>query len=279
MSAEIDSGTSGIQAAASRRCYERSALIEQLQADIDELEKLDKSAEKHKGKAMWLTLSPLAIIFVTLLTAAAWATPVFVICGLVLCWGASQWIRWAKLDLSDFRYQFARELLLLCGRDITENSPATLKIEFKAVNRKETTLRKTSDRTIYKDTWLVLNGAFADGSKFTFQISETVHVKFRKGKYKAKGYVMSLAIAFSKKSYGVLQLENVSSKSLVKLDESTQLKALRGKGNALYLAAKIPNADSFNKELAINQFLLAAKYLLLSAYGILNSTKKSGASA
>lgn len=281
MSAKTQPGKSSIKELMSSRCYERSGTIVELNRDIDKLERIDKDAERHIKKARLLTFIPLVGIFISALTAGALSSISALICALISIWGIIEWGHWAKLDFSDFRYGLGKELLALCARDILESGKITLKIEFKPVNRKGTQFRKTSDRTIYRDTWMLLSGVFADGSKFNLQIEETVHVKFRKGKYKAKGYLMSLTVAFSKKSYGVLQLENIASNSLVRLEESSQLKACRGKGNAVYLAAKVPPLGiyPFKPEVAINKFSLLAKYLLLSAYGILNATKKSGASA
>ncbi len=279
MSAELSSGTSSIKAAIRKRCYERSATTHELNKDIDELEKIDKSAEKKIRSAMFLTFAPVIGCIVAGLSAGAMAPFIWTVCGLLIVVGIVLWTTWAKYEFSDLRYMLARELLLLCSRDIVEAQPVRLKINFNSVNRKDTQVRKASDRTIYKDTWLLLNGAFADGSKFNLQVEETVHVKFRKGKLKAKGYVMSLTIAFSKKSYGVLQLEQVASNKLVRIEENTQLKTCRGKGNALYLSAKVPPIYDFKDNKGVNQFLQLAKYLLLSAYGTLNATKKPGASA
>ena len=279
MSAEIGSGTSSIKAAISKRCYERSAKTHELNKDIDKLEKIDKSAEKKIGSAKLLTFAPILGCIVAGLSAGPMAPFLWTVCGVLIVIGIVLWTAWAKYEFSDFRYKLARELVLLCSRDIVETQPLNLKINFNMVNRKETQVRKASDRTIYKDRWLLLSGTFADGSKFNLQVEETMHVKFRKGKMKAKGYVMILTIAFSKKSYGLLQLEQVASNKLVRVEENTQLKTCRGKGNALYLSAKVPPIYDFKDNKAVNQFLQLAKYLLLSAYGTLNATKKPGASA
>ncbi|MBX9720505.1 MAG: hypothetical protein K2X81_03830, partial [Candidatus Obscuribacterales bacterium] len=192
-----------------------------------------------------------------------------------------QWVAWNKKNLVDERYLLTERLLELFGRDQLENEPVAVRIVFDKINRSANVVRKARDRTIYKDTWLVMSGKFADGSKFSLKIEQIMHVKFRKGKEKHKGYVVSLTTAFSRKQYGALNLSSAKANAAMQLSSNARLKSLKVKGNVLQICAALPFPVGlpFKTQEACDELSQLITMMLLSSYEVLRSQSHTAASS
>ncbi len=260
------------------RCYQTTAAPDQILAEFVELKSFDKMAEGKIKQWMWLTISSFLLAIVLLISLPGNSIGFLVLAPSTFF--IFQWVAWAKKNLADERYLLAERLLELFARDQDENDPVALRIGFDKINRKETMLRKTRDRTIYKDTWLSMSGKFADGSKFSLKIEQIMHVKFRKGKEKQKGYVVSLTTAFSRKQYGLLQLNKAKANAAIQVSSKARLKSVKVKGNVLQICAALPLPLGlpFKTQEACDELSQLITLMLLSSYEVLRTQSHTASS-
>lgn len=250
-----------------KEIFSYSGNIAQMEAQLKALHSLDKLAEKKGKYALGYFVLALFSIFVLpdkfshLGSAVA---SVLIIVTFIF------WRKWAKKNYPDERYLLAQGLLDLASRDSNHEDLVTARIDFSGLRTGKNAVEKRHDRTVYSLEWLLLSGKFADGSKYTMQVSEQTHVKFRKGKIKPKGYTFALTLVFSKKTYGQLQIDTNLALTQLQLPFHARVKSFRAKGNAIRIVAK--TAAIYGEGEGITRELLTmAKYQLISAYEMMKS--------
>lgn len=250
-----------------KEIFSCSANIAQMEAQLKALHSLDKLAEK-KGKNA-LGFFVLAVLSIFALPAKLSHIGAAVSAGLIL-FTFIYWRKWAKKNYPDERYLLAQGLLDLVSRDANAEDLITARIDFSGLRTGKNAVEKRSDRTVYSLEWLLVSGKFADGSKYTMQVSEQTHVKFRKGKVKPKGYTFALTLVFSKKTYGQLQIDQNHALAQLQLPFHARVKSFRAKGNAIRIVAK--TAAIYGEGEGITRELITmAKYQLISAYEMMKS--------
>lgn len=241
--------------------------VVELEQQLVRLSKLDQIAEK-KGKQalLWFLLSLASVFFLPV----SFSYVGNFVCVALIGFTAFNWWKWSKKNYPDERYLLAQALLEILSRDCKPEENLTLRIDFSDIRNKKNQLERRRDRNAYSLRWLLFTGTFADGSKFTMQVSEQTHVKFRKGKVKPKGFIFELTTVFSKKTYGQLQIDSNHAMKQLQLPLYANAKSLRSKGNAVRIVAKkgpiIGKAVEISSELS-----LLAKYMLLSSYEMMKS--------
>lgn len=241
--------------------------IAELEYQLENLSKLDQMAEK-KGKQalLWFLLSLASVFFLPV----SFSYVGNILCVALIGFTGFTWWKWSKKNYPDERYLLAQALLEILSRDCSPDEKLTLRIDLSDVRNKKNQLARRRDRNAYSLSWLLFAGTFADGSKFTLQVSEQTHVKFRKGKIKPKGYVFELTIVFSKKTYGLLQIDSRHAMTQLQLPVYASVKSFRNKGNAVRIVAKM--GPIFGKAAEISTELSTlAKYMLLSSYEMMKS--------
>lgn len=252
------------------RIYDCNAAAITLRSDLSQLPKLNKLVDNRQKLFGVLCL----LSFLSLLAALSKGSFV-VAAGLAFVFFVSQWVRWLGKSLANERFMLAERLLELFGRDMIADGLLHLRLAFDKITASNNKVKtRRHDRNRFESTWLVLSGRYADGSKFSLQVTEIFEIKRRKNKQKPKGYVVKLTLAFSKKKYGDLQFNHSALTRKIKVQASASLKSAKAKGNVLSITAKRPEILSLKASAISEELCLLVKFLLLSSYEILNSEMK-----
>ncbi len=239
--------------------YSITASTDQILADLDQLEQIDKFAEEKRK-------------FYGLIQVAAWtATAIGLIGGLVLfdtgttliplvitasalalvtaLWARSSLKPFAKLDLPDYRYLVLRKMLQMLSRDAGLLRDFTVHLNF--VQPAEATkvfphpYRPNWRVRVYYDTWLILRGKLLDGSRFKLTLTErsvdhcgrNINNKERT-KPRTKGLEIRLKVTCPQDRYQTLaNFEQVPPQ--IKLSPGIQLRYFRIMGNTIRLRLSI----------------------------------------
>jgi len=197
--------------------------------------------------------------------------------------------RWRYLHIrsSDVRYQLPLELSEMLSRDMAEEAPIDMKIDFsppmllaKLVHEAPWPKRKDWKQQLFEDPWLQLSGCFLDGTFFTLKLSELTVIRsgYKRGssgkrkfktKIKPKGMDACLMLNFSRKKYGAITALQSDLINAINLPPDVQLKKLKANDHQLMLSAKVPAYESQTAR----QTYLVFTQMLLSAYQCLNLSK------
>ncbi|MFN0051233.1 MAG: hypothetical protein ACKV0T_03525, partial [Planctomycetales bacterium] len=163
--------------------YEAEAPAEQVLVDLQEIREFDQQSEARLRIWKILTLvsvlivGPGSCLGVSQALGPRYSQGIFFTCltvgGIGLITGIVLWVRGARLDLANRRYELCAELMRLLGRDMAKDAPLSVALDLARPNerRKKSDVGQVRDWkvTYFQDPWLRLRGKFADGT--TFQIT------------------------------------------------------------------------------------------------------------
>lgn len=252
--------------------YERTALPAAILEDLDSMAAIDAFAEKRqKIYLLFAALAGLGTFLSLPSLVVGGAFTVASLTGLTVVFGV-KCAKWARLNVPNERYLVARKLIELFARDMTNQEEITLKLVLSPADQATKKVRRGFDRTYYEDSWLSIEGQFADETRFSATINELLQIKFRKAKRKPKGFEASLTLGFSRKTYGAAAGMAKDVVGAVKLPAGTGLKSVRIKDNLLKITVKLPSVvNMFGKpDPVVEKLSQAFTMMLLSSYQVLN---------
>jgi hypothetical protein len=320
--------------------YERDGTMEVLIGELEAISELDKHSEaglevagKKRTWGLFLMVLPcpafvgflcLAIEIFDFSGALIFISSVFVfVCLLaVFIYGTKLFITNGKKikaftcdEFPDHRYLSCLELLRLLDADISSDASLHLRLNLKPrpvadssnpnIAWKAESKNCLEESTI--DPLLALSGRFQDGTKFDYELSETVtaygewfHYRAISGKTKTKlkarkrtRWVGELRLRFKQKRYSLSSVTATEIESLVQLPEEAKLKKVTAGESEVKLSAStavikqkykckgtdnIPSAwlmmpvDEKNASTMLCHF---SAMMFLSLYAVLNSTKSN----
>jgi hypothetical protein len=284
--------------------YEVQAPAVQLLADLKVIREFDKQAESQRRWSMIATLVLLAMLVGSFFVRDP-AKPVFgpgssmlfqgwlLIGGIGLVTMITLWIRAARRDVSNRRYELFGELTELLRRDMRNESPITVRLDLAPPNhrRKQTGNGKAGPWkvTYFQDPWLRLRGRFADGTTFQISVLEKFQARTKtkrssSGKMKSKSKTKSSTLASVKlfpksKRYANLGQVVPNAKKMVRLPPWGQLKNVQAKPDELALVA-VTSADWTVRRLdpaTQHDAVELVGKMLLSLYQVIHFSKRKTA--
>ena len=221
-----------------------------------------------------------------------------VVVGIIIFVGASIFLMQQSLqDVPDRRYEAAIGILKLISKDLARDSLIDVKVDCRPHNHNSKKVRTGKvgywNVKFHVDTWLVLQGAFADGTKFSLKLIEKHQDRWRKkrsqsGKIKHKSKTKTASEAIlrlkikQKKNPDLCdgwQRRASKKHDVVRLPEWTESKALNVQGDRLTLRSTTKSSwDAVNPA---NRGASRAKrdgvkwmaMMFMSLYGVLDSAR------
>jgi hypothetical protein len=279
--------------------YEALGSATALLADLEQIREFDRQSEVRLR--MWKILtavSTLVLVGGTALALAGAFGPkpggnILGACvlfgGLGLVTGIVLWVRGARLDLADRRYELFGELTRLLSHDMEKDGQIAVALDLARTNdrRKKTGTGKVRDWNVdyYQDPWLRLRGRFLDGTKFQITIIEKLQARSKwkrsrsgKNKYKSKKKSSTLASVLllpRAKRYQHLGKASYEARRLVRLPPWAQVKNLTAGEAELALTASTSQEWSVRRRdpLTTCDGVEWLGTMLLSLYQVLHMSK------
>jgi hypothetical protein len=259
-----------------KKVYDREALPEQVQADLEAIKEMDAATNSKRGLCCTLAWLGVGGIFLAMLTGyMAMATGPLLIWLIVMVVLA---VIIHENDLIDARYLIAAEVLQVLSRDLKADTPVHMNLVMDPVEKKAKFTRVVGWNHYYRDRWLTVSGVMADDTSFTVSITEVLAIKkARKTKRKPKGQLISLLLRFSRKECGSMAgiADDLGRK--LKLPEGYGLKSAKAKGNRMSVVIRVPGTFSTSGPVymvgqakVIKQITDGVTAVLLGAFQVLN---------
>lgn len=272
--------------------YKATAPSSEICQDLHDISKLDRVVEKKQ--AFWNQVRNIGFVgvflwfFVAFLFSGAFLA-VFMILWLVFLGlaivGLIQGHNYHKKNIPNHRYRLAENFIDLLDRDRDKSQPLSIRLilsqpldDSKKISTDPHPTRRGWKVESFEDNWLVLQGAFVDGTEFFISSTENFQrksgtkrsrsgkTKF-KSKTKYKGEQMELSLNFPKKRYGGIKILQYDAKGAVQLPKNARVKRLKVADNKMQLTVKLKPAS----EESIYQ---TVTMMLMSLYQVLNLAQK-----
>lgn len=283
--------------------YQAKAPIATLIADLQEITALDQLAELEQKKYRKQAVS----YFFGLLASIALIVIIFnfnsnsVILGLValllllasigltiaLIYALVKRAKFARLNISNCRYEVTKKVLLMLGRDIDRTTEIELKLSFCPITDK-----KNKTETIphphknqwkidkHEHEWLKLKGQFLDKTRFELTATGLSKMQYGwkrtsrgKNKYKTKnkslGFDLVLTLVYPQRRYGAVKILQNDISAAVKLPKLAYMRGLRMTEKAMYMTVRIVPQVEDNLE----EIYQTITMMFLSLYQVLNLAK------
>lgn len=199
----------------------------------------------------------------------------------------------STLNLPNYRYELADQIISLFSRDMDMTSKASLKILFKKqVDRPEKTIphpRRAGWKVdICDNEWLKIKGPLLNGNWVQISLTERYRKRYGRNingkwreKYQQRGLEIKLGIRVPKRRYADLAQLQGKTDRMIRLPSTATLKQLTLSGNLLKMKVLIPNwlggAQTVSmiwpqepSEDAVRQVYQVILMMMLSAFQILN---------
>ena len=271
--------------------YEAQAPAEQLQADLQQIREFDKRAEEKTRRYKYITFGSLLfgigsfVLVIALNKVGLLALVGVAVFGLIT--GIVLWVRGAKFNLANRRYELFGELARLLGRDMAKDAALTVALDMTPPNdaRKKVNEGQAGDWKVkyFVDPWLKLGGRFADGTSFQITLIEKFQARGKwkrsrsgKNKYKTKTKSSTQAAVrlFPKlKRYENLPQVTDKAASLLRLPEWVTVKNMDATADELSLTACTTEAWSVRRHdpKTTHDGVEMVATMLLSLYQVLHS--------
>jgi hypothetical protein len=168
--------------------------------------------------------------------------------------------RFKGLELAEYRYELAKFVVEILGRDLDKYAMLSLSLSFKPNDRVEHTVphpRKSGWRIdFFSDVFLQVEGKFLDGTEFVIKFTELMREKKGRninGKFRVKpvnkGMHISILLRVKGSVYGDLSRfdgafdSRVTSSKLLRFAQGGILRKLKLKGKVLQLVVALPEAS------------------------------------
>ncbi len=192
--------------------------------------------------------------------------------------------RQGKLSIPAYRYELPQKILEIISRDMDENAPISLKLDFNHPTHKHKIVAKIPhpqrsgwELKKFQDSWLQARGKLLDKTEFKLTIVEVNHIisgwkrsprgKFKyKSKTKGKGVDINLELKYSSRKYAGIKLLQNEVQAAIQLPDFAVLNEIKVNGKNLELSV------TASPTIATNSVGLAevTTMMFLSCYQILN---------
>ena len=238
--------------------YQRSAPIEQLLLDVEEIAGLDTTVAAKRDRLQ--AILSIAImggglslgLFLFWGFVWLWAIPIG--CAIIAIFAGLLRLLYGRVDAVDYRYALVGRILPLLGRDIDNDDDVDITLTIGPKVFLETTAHPHKpdwkiDR--FSDDWLSIQGTFIDRTQFSLTATEVAiehhgtkrnfrgKIKYKRKK-KFKGFEIVLILTFPRRKYGAIAAIKNEAKKAIRLPQPVQLKTFRVKENSIYLKAQTP---------------------------------------
>ena len=281
-------------------------------AQLSSMRHMDKRIEKTRKRYLLLCLAGgvsavLGVILCFAASSSFGSNGLFVALGGLLLlaglpaliWGAICLNSSSMRDVPDRRYEAALGILKLVSKDLERDSLVNIHLDCRPHNHKSKKVRtgKVSYWNVkfHVDSWLVLRGSFADGTKFSMMLIEKHQDRSRKkrsasGKIKHKSKIKTSSEAIlqlkikPKKNPEMVsgwQGKAKSKTAAVRLPEWTQRKSLDAQGDRITLRSTtksswdVINPSSKSGAKVQRDGVKWMAMMFLSLYGVLDATRSN----
>lgn len=283
--------------------YEIKAPLATVIADLQEITALDQLAEMQQKKygrqalyyflAIVVSIVLIVIIFnVEFDQGILGLAMIFVflaIIGLTIAfvYALIKRAKFARLNISNCRYELTKKVLLMLGRDIDKTSEIELKLSFIAIkDKKNKTETKAHPHKAkwqidkHEHEWLKLKGQFLDKTRFELTATALSKIQYGwkrsrtgKNKYKTKtkslGLDVVLTLIYPQRRYGAVKILQNDISHAVKLPKLAYMRGLRMTDKAMYMTVRIAPQVEDNLEEVYQTITM----IFLSLYQVLNLAK------
>ncbi len=230
--------------------------IPRLQADLEELADLDRTAEVARQKFQKrLTISLLVSVvsFIASFPSFGAALILLIPAVAIAIHSGYQLRSYRRLDFPNHRYRLLQRLVELLARDMTARSSLEVQLDLSPPDEK---VKRTGETpypgrprwkiTHYRDPWLIVQGRWVDGTRFHLTLTQEHQVRSGrnpKGKQKVKprfkGIDLTLVLTCPDSMHQVLPtLKNPS--TALRLPPQARAKALRVTDRGMVVKAHLP---------------------------------------
>lgn len=192
--------------------------------------------------------------------------------------------RQGRFSIQAYRYELPQKILEILSRDMDENAPISLKLDFshptgnnKIVAKIPHPQRSGWELKKFQDSWLQTSGQLLDKTEFKLTIVEVNHImsgwkRSRRGKFKhksktkGKGVDINLELKYSSRKYGGIKSLQKEVQTAIQLPDLAVLNEIKVNGKNLELSV------TASPTLATNSVGLSevTTMMFLSCYQILN---------
>lgn len=192
--------------------------------------------------------------------------------------------RQGRFSIPAYRYELPQKILEILSRDMDENAPISLKLDFNHPTHKHKIVAKIAhpqrsgwELKKFQDNWLQARGKLLDKTEFKLTIVEVNHImsgwkrsprgKFKhKSKTKGKGVDINLELKYSSRKYAGIKLLQNEVQAAIQLPDFAVLNEIKVNSKNLELSV------TASPTIATNSVGLAevTTMMFLSCYQILN---------
>ncbi|MAD80757.1 MAG: hypothetical protein QGG71_24140 [Pirellulaceae bacterium] len=276
-------------------CYNVTSSAETVLTDMDFLRQFD--IEQEKKSRLWLGVGWLGIVGIVIGAACFFGMQSVVlggaagVLGLVTAIaGFSVRAIHGRLDLDDRRYEVVAGLLRLLSKDMADDAPVTVALDFQPHNHKKKLQRKGKvgywNVQFFVDGWLTMQGRFLDGTKYTVTLIEKQQDRHRtkrsasgktKHKHKTKNSSEAIiSLKIKEKRYPQAQELYKTLNETLKLPSWVELKSVVAEGDVLTLrtTSRVTwDAPGPGEKAAARDGINWMAMMFLSLYRFLNNSK------
>lgn len=192
--------------------------------------------------------------------------------------------RQGRFSIAAYRYELPQKILEILSRDMDENAPISLKLDFshpthnnKIVAKIPHPQRSGWELKKFQDSWLQASGQLLDKTEFKLTIAEVNHImsgwkRSRRGKLKyksktkAKGVDINLELKYSARKYAGIKLLQDEVQTAIQLPDLAVLNGIKINDKNLELSVTASPTIATN---SVGLFEVTTM-MFLSCYQILN---------
>ncbi|MBD2387323.1 hypothetical protein [Cylindrospermum sp. FACHB-282] len=274
--------------------YELTAPIQNIVVDLQEIAEIDKLAEikqKQSGKkALYYFLGLVASVVVIFIIPIFAVVIILVVLGLIIVFIREliTWFKFSKLNISNYRYEVAKQILQMLDRDIEKTADVELQLSFQPIDKKEykTTTMPHPDKSGWKidnheHVWLKIQGQFLDKTRFQLTANGLSKRQYgwkrsssgkskHKSKTKSRGLDISLILNYSQRRYRSVKILENEISDAVKLPATSYMRGVKVTDKEMHLVVRVASQMAENKE----EIYQTIAMMFLSLYQVLNLAKK-----